>query len=522
MTSIQFVAPRFQPVSSPPRSGFLGAVVLTLAALSGCAAIAPTALTAGDMATANRSDQTRMRDQVAPLSGALTLEEAVARGLKYNLDRRARMMEEALALNQLDVNNYDMLPRLVAQAGYSHRNNDRINLSRDVLTGQPSTSQFVSQDRGHHFGDLGLTWNLLDLGLGYFGARQQADRVMIASERRRKAMHLLIQDIRTAFWRATSAQKLQSQVQLTLAAAEEALVDSRTAETERVRNPIDALRYQRQLLENLRLLEAVAQELASAQVELAALINAPLGQPIVIAELALPAVDASVLKLPLADLEEAALGQNADLREQHYNARIAREETHKAMVRMFPYLSFSYALKYDSDSYLVNRNWNEAGLQLSFNLFNLLTGPAQIRLAESGVALADQRRMAMQMTVLAQLHLARLLLMNAQSQFDRADAIFVTDQKIADLSRNRERAQVLSKLDRVANDTAGILSLLRRYQALAQVQKAESQLLANLGLEPRIGSTSELSLSDLTEQVRRQSDPWLSLRRPAGPAGARP
>ena len=498
---------------------------MAVVALSGCAGIKPSPLAPAEMEQVNRSDQARMRQEVVPLSGALTLDEAIARGLKYNLDRRAKQMEEALALNQLDVSQHDMLPRLLAQAGYAHRNNDRINLSRDLETGQPSTSRFISQDRNHGFADLGLTWNLLDLGLGYYGALQQADRVLIASERRRKAMHLLIQDVRTAFWRAASAQKLQAQVTQTIASAEEALSDSRKAEVERVRNPLDALRYQRQLLENLRLLEAVAQELSSAQVELAALINAPLGAPIAIAEVSLPTADPGVLQLPLTDLEEAALGQNADLREQHYNGRIAREETRKAMLRMFPYLSFSYTLKYDSDSYLVNNRWTEAGLQLSFNLFNLLTGPAQIKLAESGVALADQRRMAMQMTVLAQVHLARLQLLNARKQFDRADAIFTADQKIAELGRLRETAQVLSKLDRVSNDTAGILSLLRRYQALAQVQKAESQLLAQLGLEPQIGSTGELSLTELTEQVRRQADPWSALRKTggnSGPVGARP
>ena len=32
----------------------------------------------------------------------------------------------------------------------------------------------------------------------------------------------------------------------------------------RIRNPVDALRYQRQVLENLRLLEAIDQELSSA------------------------------------------------------------------------------------------------------------------------------------------------------------------------------------------------------------------------------------------------------------------
>ena len=251
-----------------------------------------------------------------------------------------------------------------------------------------SESRFISQDRDHTVGSLGLSWNMLDLGMGYYGARQQADRFLIASEKRRKAMHLLMQDVRTAFWRAVSAQKLQADVHAATVVAEEALVDSRQAETERLRNPLDALRYQRQVLENLRLLEAIEQELSTAQTELAALINAPIGMPITLVEPEF-ALDRDALDVPVATMEEIAMTANADVREQHYNARIAREETRKTLVRLFPSLNFSYAVNYDTDSYLVNRQWNEAGVQLSFNLFNLLTGPTQFKLAEAGVALAD-------------------------------------------------------------------------------------------------------------------------------------
>lgn len=486
-------------------------VVFGALILGGCAGLAPHPLTAQSLAATNLSDQTAMRAQVEPITAPLTLEEALARALKYNLERRAKMMEETLALNQLDVSRYDMLPKLLAQAGYSTRNNDRISESRNADSGQLSPSHFVSQDKTHNTLELGLTWSLLDLGLGYYGSRQQADRVLIAAEKRRKAMHVLMQDVRTAYWRATSAQKLREDVTRTIAMAEDALEDARKAEAERLRNPLDTLRYQRQVLENLRLLEAIDQELSSAQVELASLINAPLGQPIPIDGSEVGRLSDSVMEVPQARLEELALEQNAELREQHYNARIAREETHRTLVRLFPNVSFSYGLKYDSDSYLVNRNWNEAGLQLSFNLFNLFTGPTQLKLAEAGVALADQRRMATQLTVLTQVNLARQQLLNARKQFDRAEAIYVTDRKIAEHVRNREAVAAQSKLDRVSNETAAILSLLRRYQALAQVQLAENRLIANLGLEPEIGSTHELTLAQITEQIRRSGDPWKAL-----------
>ena len=490
--------------------------LLAVGVLGGCASIKPMPLEPTLLLEQGAADRAAATRLATPVEGAMTLEMAMARALKYNLDRRAKMMEEALAFKQLDVSHLDMLPRLLAQAGYSWRNNDKISLSRNSQTGLLSQSQFVSQDREHETASLLLTWNMLDLGLGYYNTRQQADRVLIAGERRRKAMHLLMQDVRTAFWRAYSAQKLHGEVRVATGMAEEALADARRAETERLRNPLDSLRYQRQVLENLRLLEAIDQELSTAQLELAALINAPLGQPL---DLVAPreSVDRDALSVPVEVMEEAAMTANADLREQHYNARIAREETRKTLVRLFPNLIFNYGYSYDTDSYLLNNNWREASVQLSFNLFNLFTGPTQMKLAEAGVALADQRRIAMQMAVMAQVHLARQQYSNAVNQFGRADAIWDTDRRIAAHMKNREAAQTQSKLDSVANQTTAILSLLRRFQALALAQAAEAKLQSTLGVEPQIGSVDEISLDDLTRTLSQRGAVWgeLSQLRPA-------
>jgi len=487
--------------------------VVTALTLTGCSSLTPAPLTKDLLAQQGSLDKSVALVEVEPLAGELTLEQAQARALKYNLDRRAKMMEEALALKQFDISRYDLLPKLLTQAGYTSRNNDPINQSRNSDTGQPSPSRFISQERNHIVGGLDLSWNLLDLGVGYYNTKQQANRALIAAEKRRKAMHLLMQDVRTAFWRAASAQKLQGEVTAAIATAEAALADSRKVEAERLRNPVDALRYQRQLLENLRLLEAIDQELSIAHVELASLINAPVGQPIKLQEPPM-SVDRSVLDIPVETMEETAMVANADVREQHYNARIARDETRKTLVRLFPGLNFSYGPKYDTDDFLVNNNWREASLSLSYNLINLVTGPSQMKLAEAGVSLADQRRVAMQMAVVAQVHLGRLQLINTLKQFDRADAIWNTDKRIAEHVRNRDAARTQSKLDLVANQTSAILSLLRRYQALAQAQGAEARLQATLGVEPEIASVSETSVDELAATLRN-GDGWSRLVSPA-------
>lgn len=134
---------------------------------------------------------------------------------------------------------------------------------------------------------------------------------------------------------------MRDDVRTTLVEADEALVDSRKAEAERLRSPIDSLRYQRLVLESLRPLEIIDHELSTAQLELAALINLP----------------------PGTDLKVAEPGDAL-------NTRIAEEETRKVFFKLFPGISFNYDIKYDTDSYLVHKNWNETGLQISFNLLS--------------------------------------------------------------------------------------------------------------------------------------------------------
>ena len=496
------------PTPTFASKAFKLSLVAAAIALAGCASVDPRPLNGQEIKSQAQTDRSQSQQDVEPIKGALSLEEAIARGLKYNLDRRTRMMEEGIAFNQLDVSKFDMLPKLVASAGYNSRSEYAISRAEDSVTGGKSLANpFISSEKSHTTTDLGLTWNLLDFGLSYYGAKQNADRALIAVERRRKAMHILLQDVRSAFWRTASAQKLRAEVKSSIALAIDALGDARKAEDERLRSPLDSLRYQRQVMENLRLLETIDQELSTAKVELANLINAPLSLDLKVVEPS-ETLNQRMLELPIAAMEDVAIARNADLREQFYNTRIAGEETRKTILRMFPSLNFNYTLKHDSDKYMVNNSWNEAGAQLSFNLMNLLSAPSQKRLAEAGVALADQRRVATQMAILAQMHIARLQYSNALLQFERSDAIWSIDDRINGHIANREQAQTMGKLDRVANNTAAILSLLRRYQALAQAHAAASKLQATLGMEPELGSVQDMSLSDLQTAIGSAIKRW--------------
>ena len=470
----------------------LGLFLIAPSLLAGCAQLTPEKPLQPSTRETWQQELTAM--QIEPISTPLTLEEAIARGLKYNLDRRSKQLEQEIASGQFDSTLQDMLPKLRAQADRSLRSNDRL------IKNSNGTPTNISSDRNHTVQELGASWSILDFGVGYFNAKQAQAKVQIANERRRKLIHTLIQDVRSAYWRAACAQAMRESLKKTIAEAEAALDDSRKIESERVRAPTESLNYQKQLLESLRTLELIDQELAPAQVELATLINAPGGKALTL----LPQwpTHSATLETPIETLETLALQGNADLREALHQGRIARDETRKVLGRLFPNLSFNVGAKYDTDSYQVHQNWNEAGLQLSFNLMNLFTGPSQIRLAEAGVQLADQRRMVMQMAVLTQAHLGRLNWLNAQKQSQRAEQIWSVDDRLATLATAREKALMRGRLETVNAQANALLSQFRRYQAVAQVQVAESRLRAVLGLEFDAANVDQLALHEVIQKVK--------------------
>ncbi len=457
-----------------------------------------------------KNDNVQARANVEPLVGELTLEDAMARGIKYNLDHRVRMMEQAVAVGQYDISRYDMLPKLTASAGYSWRNNYLITNAVNSVTGEPSLNDpFISSAKEFNTFGLSLSWNILDFGVSYYNAKQNADRVLVTMERRRKAMHLIMQDVQSAFWRAASAQKLHKNIQQTIGMAEKALKDSGKVEQENLSKPLDALRYQKNLLDNMRTLETIEAELSAAKVELATLINLPPGTQIRIKEPRFDVAPGGVGHIPVETLEQLALLNNADLRESIYNARITVAETRKAIIRMLPGINFNYGPQYTDNSYYINKSWTELSANISGNLLGIIfQGPKIVSQGDAEKELANQRRMAVQMAVLGQVHLAKQQYENAHRLFSRSRTIAEVDGRIASVTAGAEKEGAMSRAELVAARSSEIVSELRKYQTLAQLYAASGRLQATLGYEPELGDIQSANLKDVEKQVSLSVRDW--------------
>ena len=488
---------------------------LVAASLAGCA-VQPQPFTAEERQSAVQGDRQAMFAQQEPLQGPLTLEEAMARAIKYNLDHRLKLMEEGVARRQLDLSNAELLPKLAASAGYTGRDNTLASSSRDVATGNQSLAPSTSTDRDRGTADLSMSWNVLDFGVSYYAASQQADRLLVAQERRRKVLHLLMQQTRQAYWQAAGAQLLEDKIGPVLALARKALDDARKVEVEKLRSPLEALNYQRQLLDIVRQLEAVRDELAQAKPRLASVMNLAPGQPIVIAAqpgLAVPAIGIGTDKM-----EETALLNRPELVEAQYNERIGVFETRKAMARLLPGVELSLGGHYDTNSYLVNQHWGELGLRVSWNLLNVLNADTIKGLARTQLDVARQQRLALNMAVLTQVHVAHLEYLGRARQYELTQEFNTVEQRILQHTRNAATANAQGKLEEVRVAASAMMSELRLYQSYGALQGAYGQMAATLGLDPLPESVPAHDLKSLGEAIKASEREWLKTVNPG--AGA--
>ena len=471
--------------------------------VGGCS-ITPKPLTVSDLEKSAKEDHRIMFEKGDKISGNLSLEEAIARALKYNLDHRARAMEQALALNQLDLEGYQLLPKLIAKAGYSDRSQFSATNSKERGDGPGSTSGYsYSADRSGITGDLALSWNVLDFGVSYFNARQNADRSLIAEEHRRKVVHNLVREVQYSYWRMVAAQKLKGRVKLAIFRAEEALTMARKVEQEKLRKPTEMLRYQKQLLQNIRRLETVNQKLATARVEVAALINVP---PSTEFRVVPPLTDALAIpdwSLSLAKMEALAFQNNPDIREKLYLSRINIDDSRKSIVGLLPGINLSGGRNYDSNSFLDINRWYQWSSTLSLNVMKLLSVPSQIKYNNASKALSNAQRVALRMAVLAQVHVADMQYFSAVKQFKRAHELFLIDQRLSEQVSKRQESDIQSLLDRVSQETATIDSVMRRYQTYSEVIASVGRLHSTLGLSIFKPGVQADGLKSLTRNVAK-------------------
>jgi len=473
--------------------------------LTGC--INPKELSVEEIADSALTDVQQIYAKQEPIKGVLGLGEAMARSLKYNLNNRVKLMEQAVARQSVEMAKLDMLPMLGVSAGYLDRSNVDASESVSIFTGRQSLEPSTSQDRKRYTADVRFTWNLLDFGVSYFQAKQNADRFLISQKAREKVMLKLLQQVRSAYWRAVIMQKMEKKVKSFLKNVNVTLNDLKVIREQQLYTPLLALNDIRLLVETRNQLEKLKASIVIANIELATLINSPSKIKLILKSPKKFEV-APIISDKIEKMELTALINSSDYTTEIYNVRIDQLESRKALTRLLPGIEFSYAGNYTSNSFLWNSLWGELGLRLAGDLLKLATIPDILAYAEISKTLANSRRLAVNTAVIAGVHLSWQDYMNRVDQLKQSVFLHKVDTEIAELTRIAEQNRSGSEVEAIQSEFKAINSKLAHLLAYAQVQESFGAFLMSLGSNPVPDNYQSLSVKKLAAVLKVKYKRW--------------
>jgi multidrug efflux system outer membrane protein len=478
-------------------------LIVAIIGLSSCA-VKPIPLTKDEVQSRVKEDRAVLIQDQEPISGPIDLYEAMARALKYNLDARVELMHKMLAQTQLDLSHYAMLPRLAVNAGFDGRSNYSGGTARSLITGQQQIQPFTSSERNVFSSDFALSWNVLDFGMSYIRAKQAADDVLIAEEERRRVANRVMQDVRSAYWRAVSAERILPSLKMLDEWVKTALEKAQAIQDDKLSSPLVPLQYKLDLLNTQRYIQQLYRELLTAKLQLAALMNLPPGQEQELM-LMVPEREAETLKLPfdMTVLEERALEARPELRMIDYRRRINARETKAAILEILPSLNFLAGGNWSSNTFLFNQHWATYAARTSWNLLSIFRYPARAKTIEAQDKVLHTQNLALTMAIMSQVHVSVAQVAQAKKETSTARLYHDTQSQISEqtrlgwrIGRQSEQAMLRERVNQV--------SAQLRYDAMeSEVQVAWAMLLAAVGEDVLPNDlTREHSVSDFALEIR--------------------
>ena len=409
---------------------------------------------------------------------------AIALAIENNKDLKVKILESSLSYKKIEDVEFDMLPSMTANAGYTSSDKYKATTSATVpdsdKAGSLGSSYSTSRDRDVTEQNVGFSWNILDFGLSYIRAGQSSDRYLISKELERKATSNIKRDVVRAYWNALSADKLIKRYDPLLIKVNKALNDSQKIEELLLQKPMDALLYQKELLDIQRALQSQKQSFINAKIELKSLMGLLPNEKITLVETDLPLNE---LNMKLDDMEAYALVYRSELMENRYEERISIAETKAGMRSLLPGLNFNAAWTSSSNDYLMNKSNFEYGSSIGANLLNVFRAPKLEKINKKNTEIIKEQRLALSMAVLSQVHISNIEYQMALEEYETAERYFEVSKKITEQVRNAQKIARFGELELIREEASLLVAELRKDIAFSKVQFSIAQVFTSVGID---------------------------------------
>ena len=434
----------------------------------------------------------------------IDLYTAIALAIENNKDLKVKLLETSLANRKIEDVEFEMLPTMAANAGYTGSDRYKTTSSATVpsndLAGSIGSSYSTSRDRDVNEQDVGFSWNALDFGLSYIRAGQSSDKFLISKELEKKAANNITKDVIRAYWNALSAEKLIKKYDPLLIKVNNALNDSQKIEELLLQKPMDALLYQKELLDIQRALQSQKQSFINAKIELGALMGLLPNEKFVLVQTDQPLNE---LDMKLKHMEKHALVNRPELIENHYEERISIAETKAGMRSLLPGLNFNAAWTSSSNDYLMNKTNFEYGSSIGANLLNVFRAPKLKEVNEMNTEIIKEQRLALSMAVLSQVHISNIEYQMALEEYETADRYYDVSRKITEQVRNAQKIARFGELELIREEASLLVAELRRDIAFSKVQFSVAQVYTSVGVDVTTRESLQIGTKEFAEIIKK-------------------
>ena len=414
----------------------------------------------------------------------IDLYTAIALAIKNNKELKVKLLENALSKRQIDKIRFEMLPQLAANAGYSGSEYYKATTSATVPStdkaGAMGSDYSTSANRDLLNQDIGFTWNALDFGLSYIRAGQNADRYLISEENETKAAHNVVREVIRSYWNSMSADKLLKKYEPLLVKVNSALNDSKKIEELLLSKPMDALLYQKELLDIQRALQTQKQSFIDAKIQLGTLMGLMPNQKYKLIKTEEPL---TVLDMTMEEMETHALQNRPELIENHYQERISVQQAKAGILNLLPGLNFNAAYTSTSNDYVAQQTNAQFGATIGANLLNAFNYPTIKKVSETNTAIIQEQRLALSMTVLSQIHIAKIDYNLALEEYDTAERYYQVSKKITEQIKNAQKIARFGNLELIREQASLLVAELRYDIAYSKLQHAIGKIYTSVGVD---------------------------------------
>lgn len=438
-----------------------------------------------------------------PISGPVTLYEAMARALKYNLDYKVEMMQEQLRGGELILASTELLPRVSASAGRSDRDSYSMSGELNLDTGVETEPDKISQDRKVDVADISFSWNVLDFALSYVRARQAANQYLIAQETKRKVIQRTLEDTRTAYWRAYSADRLVKKLRALETRVQGAIQNARALSTSGDMSAVTALTYERELVQIRLLAQKLDSDLSLAKAQLSTLMNVPPGTNFTLSDEGSAVPSPAILALSGKEMVAEAMFNRSELHELEYQKRINQDEVTAALLELLPGLQGFIGDNVSSDSFLLNPNWVGWGVTAAWNLIKVAQLPAKMKSIEAQDNVLDGQSLAMTMVVMTQVYVSRIRYAHFIKELEIARNYNDVQSKLTAHVRAEAAAGRIGEQIVIREEMNALVAKVKHDIALANMHTGAANIFASLGLDLQATEIDqELDVKSLAARLR--------------------